>query len=353
MNTHFFYACIALCISGILTTGCGNLLSEKTHQIYDTLYVISPSTGTITQLSPNTNNNYTEGDWSPDNAQVAYASPDLGDIFITSANGGTATNLTQTADKSESRPKWSPNGNLLAYYIKNGIYNSLYVKTIPNGTPQLLLDQAEGFSWSPNSDKIAVISQGKIYIVNTNGSIAQVYNNTSHPPTSEAPIWLSATVLRYTDRHKTSLLINTNAQAIVELLHTEHAQWSLPSTQVVCPPTDGCYVVATTGSVQKVLAHASFAIRNTTNTRLFSVYQNTVYRHNSDGTNRTVIFPSTGHAISPLLPSSARIAFAHYDQIYTAPIDSGDATALVSGTHPKWSPDGNHLLYSGTRRVSK
>lgn len=60
--------------------------------------------------------------WSPDGKWIAYQSDydgdELWDIFLVSPKTGKVVNLTQTREIAETDPTWSPDGRFLAYQVK-------------------------------------------------------------------------------------------------------------------------------------------------------------------------------------------------------------------------------------------
>ena len=60
--------------------------------------------------------------WSPDGKWIAYQSDydgdELWDIFLVSPKTGKVVNLTQTREIAETNPTWSPDGRFLAYEVK-------------------------------------------------------------------------------------------------------------------------------------------------------------------------------------------------------------------------------------------
>jgi len=87
--------------------------------------------------------------WSPDDKWIAYMSDYDGDeqwdIFVVSPKTGQVVNLTHTREVAEEYPRWSPDGRYLAYTVKPktssvyeiDVYDMLMrnVKHITTGTP--------------------------------------------------------------------------------------------------------------------------------------------------------------------------------------------------------------------------
>lgn len=88
--------------------------------------------------------------WSPDGKWIAYQSDYDGDeqwdIYLVSPKTGKLVNLTQTNEIAEQNPTWSPDGRYLAYEVKAktsaaaeiDVYDTIMreVKHITTGTPQ-------------------------------------------------------------------------------------------------------------------------------------------------------------------------------------------------------------------------
>jgi dipeptidyl aminopeptidase/acylaminoacyl peptidase len=88
--------------------------------------------------------------WSPDGKWIAYQSDYDGDeqwdIFLVSPKTGRVVNLTSTREIAETNPTWSPDGRYLAYEVKPktsaaheiDVYDTVMreVKHVTSGTPQ-------------------------------------------------------------------------------------------------------------------------------------------------------------------------------------------------------------------------
>jgi Tol biopolymer transport system component len=119
-------------------------------------------------------------DWSPDSERIAFSliwesdvqNKDQGDIYVLSLESGIANRLTASPFESDDYPTWSPDGMRL-------IFSSTPVGHIASVVGQLVFANADGScikrvqslqgvrssSWSPDGTEIAVVSAGKIYIV--------------------------------------------------------------------------------------------------------------------------------------------------------------------------------------------
>ncbi|MFY9977578.1 MAG: S9 family peptidase [Candidatus Sulfotelmatobacter sp.] len=113
------------------------------------IWVVSSEGGWPTQLTVS-DQRQTAITWSPDGKWIAYQSDydgdELWDIFLASPKTGRVVNLTSTREIAETDPTWSPDGRYLAYLVKPktsaaseiDIYDTLMreVKHVTTGTPQ-------------------------------------------------------------------------------------------------------------------------------------------------------------------------------------------------------------------------
>ena len=85
------------------------------------LWVVPAEGGFPTQLTVS-DQRQTAPTWSPDGKWIAYQSDYDGDeqwdIFLVSPKTGKVVNLTQTREIAETAPTWSPDGRYLAYEVK-------------------------------------------------------------------------------------------------------------------------------------------------------------------------------------------------------------------------------------------
>ena len=148
---------------------------------------------------------YLSPDWSPLGTQIAFVREgyDLecqgcSEIFVMNVDGSNSTQITNNNGSSQN-PTWSPDGAQIAYatYVEPtdiGIF-SIH----PDGTGQSQLADTEGWdsqpSWSPDARVIAfqsdlgqfVVGTFDIYIVGTDGSgLTRLTTNEN----SISPVWL-------------------------------------------------------------------------------------------------------------------------------------------------------------------
>jgi len=76
--------------------------------------------------------------WSPDGKWIAYMSDkngnELWDIFLVSPQSGEVTNLTATPDSAEEAPAWSPDSKQVAYMTKAKTSPSFEIEIIDIAT---------------------------------------------------------------------------------------------------------------------------------------------------------------------------------------------------------------------------
>ena len=113
------------------------------------LWIVPAEGGFPTQLTVS-DQRQTSPAWSPDGKWIAYQSDYDGDekwdIFLVSPKTGKVVNLTQTREIAETNPTWSPDGRFLAYEVKQknsgaveiDIYDMIMreVRHLTTNTPQ-------------------------------------------------------------------------------------------------------------------------------------------------------------------------------------------------------------------------
>jgi len=348
MLTYIRVLCVVSLCLGL--SACGQLLETSKTYTYETVYVVNSDGSNGLQLSPELTYNYGQADWSPDNTQLVYASYDLGELFVSPATGGTATNITQSSDVAEHSPKWSPAGAYIAYYVRSGSQNNLYVRLADGTLPQMILENVSRFAWSPDDAYLAAVSAGKLYLVSVAGVNQGVL--VQDIDTSKSLEWLSATVLRYDDAG-TSYGVTTSG-ASFSLLDTTNGNWRLPTRQLATQASsEAYYSVSTTGNVQQVLSHGTYAALSDDAGALVSVYQQSVYRHAADGSATALLFSATGGSLGNPVLKGSQILFVSGTGIYSGAIAAGSVSQIATGIAASLSPNGAKVSYVGFRRVSE
>jgi tricorn protease-like protein len=118
--------------------------------------------------------------WSPDGKRLALVHG--GDIWVTSADKGNPMNITQSPEH-ESFPVWSPDNKMIAYSVrqdeKGRNVRSLHIIPASGGKTKKILNSSdkEDFDWSPEGKELAVISEGKISIIQiSSGKTKEIFN---------------------------------------------------------------------------------------------------------------------------------------------------------------------------------
>ncbi len=153
------------------------------------LWVVPAEGGFPTQLTVS-DQRQTAPAWSPDGKWIAYQSDYDGDeqwdIFLVSPKTGKVVNLTQTREIAETSPAWSPDGRFLAYEVKPkasaaveiDVYDMVLreLKHITNNTPQ---DKANsGPIWSKDG-KLLVYTQEQAKETDSNIFVADISSGKS------------------------------------------------------------------------------------------------------------------------------------------------------------------------------
>ena len=148
------------------------------------IWVVPAEGGWPTQLTVS-DQRQTAITWSPDGKWIAYQSDydgdELWDIFLVSPKTGRVVNLTSTRETAETDPAWSPDGRYLAYLVKPktsaateiDIFDTLMreVKHLTTGTPQ---DKRNANPVWSKDGKFIVYTQSQAKGTDSNVFIAEV-----------------------------------------------------------------------------------------------------------------------------------------------------------------------------------
>jgi len=104
--------------------------------------------------------------WAPDGRRLIYTSysADNCDLWSMDLDGNRKTQITKTPKVCEFSPKWSPDGKSLAFMVSDGGTQYIDVMNADGSGRFRLIGEGEwsnrvrsGFSWSPNSEEIALV----------------------------------------------------------------------------------------------------------------------------------------------------------------------------------------------------
>ena len=132
-------------------------------------------------------------DWSPDGRRIA---------FVEARDGVATINLFERIVEpfavelmNVSSMSWSPDGAKLAVSLGSGQEQSLHVLDRERNELQLLHERGESPSWSPDGRQIAFICDGRLSLVNPDGTNAHAVFaspvNERDTPLDSAPCWSS------------------------------------------------------------------------------------------------------------------------------------------------------------------
>lgn len=123
--------------------------------------------------------------WAPDARKIAFVSDRGGspNIYVMSADGGDATRLTfedRGAGKDNQAPCWSPRGDRIVFQSRVGGRWQIFTMK-PDGTEihQVTTEGAnEDPWWSPDGRMIAFVHEGKLWVMEADGSNARAIGTT-------------------------------------------------------------------------------------------------------------------------------------------------------------------------------
>ena len=160
---------------------------------YD-LYVINVDGTAETRITTDTTNE-AQPAWSPKGNRIAFVSDRDGnnEIYLMDPDGGAVTRLTNDA-ASDEQPTWSPDGGKIAFVsLRTGNAEIFVMDTTGANLVNLTNNGAADFvpAWSPDGTKIAFHSNRAgnfaVFVMNADGSNAVQLSNASVP--DELPAW--------------------------------------------------------------------------------------------------------------------------------------------------------------------
>jgi len=319
-----------------------------------------------------------------------------GDIWTTPLNGGEARRITSTA-AVEGNPHFSPDGQSLAFSSNREGIAQVYVVSAQGGTPKRLTwYPAPSYprGWSPNGQRVLYASTRETAPTN--------YSRLWTVPATGGPSKLLAAPWGFDGNYSPSgnkLTIDRVSRWDVEWRHYRGGQntplqvFNLATLQEEDIPTQGSmdihplwmnneiYFLSDRDFIMNVWAYDTLAktVRQVTRDTAIDikwlegngkelVYEQNGYLHllnPATGTSRQLNITVTGdfpwaetrlenvtNSINEasLSPTGKRILLEARGEIFTAPVENGDARNLsrssgVADRRPIWSPDGTQIAW--------
>lgn len=154
------------------------------------LSVVDPDTmGRRRLLAGDNTTEITEQPWVTSN-RLAYSH--RGDVWTVDTHTGARRRVTRGA-QTDKRAVVSPNGRRIAFERNardrgDGYYGELWIVTIGGRAAKVAVDRSWGWTWSPNSRRLAVATYTGLYVVDgRNGAVREVANDDPHDLPSWSP----------------------------------------------------------------------------------------------------------------------------------------------------------------------
>src|SRR5258708_14335360 len=224
---------------------------------------------------------------------------------------------------------WSPDGQRIAFVVYGQKQYALYVIGKRGSNLAKLTDNGDAPDWSPDGKQIAYTelspNRNKIYTINADGS------NRTEIAEGVTPIWSpNGRQIVYTSVYQQTLsrplyVVNADGSSRTEIAEGYAPIWSPDGGQIAYFSANGLYVVNADGTN----AHCLYCIPQ----HILS------FKWSPDSTRIAIAVAST-----PRADIDTRWRLAVLDR------DGSHLTMLVGNVTNEmfWSPDGHHILYSGT-----
>ena len=156
---------------------------------YDEIYIMDADGKNQQHLTSTPGVNEAWPSWSLDDSELIYSSDEKGsyDIYKMKISTGKISQITSDANNNEVYPRLSPDGTKIVYetYGLHGGMPSIWVVDINKQNPHEIHSGAQP-SWSPDGkDIVFVFDNGKIYVMNPDGTNKQRLTETTSPGLDE------------------------------------------------------------------------------------------------------------------------------------------------------------------------
>jgi Tol biopolymer transport system component len=230
---------------------------------------------------------------------------------------------------------WSPDGGHLVYADLNG---AIWTTPASSPNPTRLSPNGSGDSlpaWSPQGDKIAFLSNKRVYVMNSDG--------TGRLPLSDLPT--DATTPTWAPDGTRLAFVENDPNAIYQ----GHSAWSV-------------WIVNTDGTNLHKLSDGNYISWSPDGNYIFFVDGVQLIVEHPDGSGRHPLFSGTvSNTLVDWTPDSRTLAVSSHgpdgDALYAVSVSDGTyhllSPASEHGSAPTWSADGTYLVYNGPCGTSR
>ena len=323
------------------------------------IYVINADGTRAEPLTNPGSHNDDEPAWSPDGRSIVFVRD--GDVYLVASGGGSPRRITRTKEW-ESDVSWSPDSRRLAFERAFEIYSMRI-----DGTSERRLThndiQEVAPIWAPNGDSLlfGAAPDSEIFVMRARG--AKPIQLTINDASDEAVAWSPAgdriafasgrggrhgVYLMRADGTGTRLLFRTASPV-------RRVEWSPSADRVLTETGDAVIVVDTSNGSARPLARGSYAATwSPDGQRIAYVVGVSVFVASKRGERARRLATIVGFDGSPewaYVDWSPRGAIAFSvegrdDVALRVVSESGKVLRDLSGSQPRWSPDGKHLAFT-------